>query len=341
VKMSKLGAGVIGLRMGRSHLEAYRAHPDVEVRAVCDLDEGRLREVAKTYGVPFATTDYRKLLERDDVDVVSVATPDHFHYEMASEALRKGKHVLCEKPMVTTVKEAEALVEEARRSGRKFMVGQVCRYAPGFRMAKHLIERGEIGKLFFVESEYAHDYSRVPGVGGWRKDPARPREPFLGGGCHPVDLLRWIAGDPYEVFAYANHKVLVDWPVDDCTIAIFKFPEDVLGKVLVSIGCKRPYTMRSVFWGDKGTIIADNTSPYIQIYREDFKVGQGGPEFARIPVDTASHNVRKEVEELVGAILEDRPVETDVVEGAKTVVACLAAVDSTRKGRPVRIEYRF
>ena len=235
----------------------------------------------------------------------------------------------------------KAPVEEVRRSGRKFMVGQVGRYAPGFRMAKHLIDRGEIGELFFVESEYAHDYRRVPGVGGWRKDPMLRREPFLGGGCHPVDLLRWIAGDPHEVFAYANHKALKDWPVDDCTIAIFKFPQDVLGKVLVSIGCRRPYTMRSVFYGDRGTIIADNTSPYIQIYREDFVTGQAGPEFAQIPVNTASHNVQREVEELVEAILQDKPVETDVVEGAKTVAACLAAVRSTKSGRPEKIEYPF
>ena len=110
--MAKLGAGVIGLRMGRTHVEAYKAHPEVEVRAVCDADGERLEEVAETYGVPFATTDYRELLAQDDVDVVSIATPDHLHYEMAVEALRRGKHVLCEKPMVNTEEEAKALVEE-------------------------------------------------------------------------------------------------------------------------------------------------------------------------------------------------------------------------------------
>jgi len=336
----RIKVGVIGLGMGRSHLEAYLSLPQTKVIGVCDIWRERLEEVKKEYSLEYATTDYRELLRREDIDLVSIATPDYLHYQMCIEALKNGKHVLCEKPMVSTIEEAVSLVREVKKSGKKFMVGQVCRYAPGFRMAKHLIEEGEIGELFFVESEYAHDYTFVEGVGGWRKDALRRREPFLGGGCHAVDLLRWIAGDPEEVFAYANHKVLKDWPVDDCTIAIFRFPKEVLGKVFVSIGCRRPYTMRSVFYGDKGTIIADNTSPEILIYKEEWR-DKGTSGFTRIPVKVASHNVKREIEEIVEAILQDKPVKTNVVEGAKTVIACLKGVESTREGKPVKISYPF
>ena len=129
-----------------------------------------------------------------------------------------------------------------------------------------LIDAGRIGELFFVESEYAHDYSTAArGWNDWRVDSNRPREPYLGGGCHAVDLLRWIAGNPSEIMAYSNHKCLTDWPVDDCTISMMKFPNNVIGKVFVSIGCKRDYTMRSVFYGTRGTIIADNTLSLIHI----------------------------------------------------------------------------
>ena len=158
-------------------------------------------------------------MERDDVDAVVVATPDQLHREMTMAALGAGKHVLCEKPMALTLEDCQAMIDASRNTDRKLMIGQICRFTPGFMRAKQLIDNGEIGELFFVESEYAHDYSKIPGTfSNWRLDPLR--HGFLGGGCHAVDLVRWIAGNPYEVAAFANKKMLTDWPTDDCTIAI-------------------------------------------------------------------------------------------------------------------------
>ena len=225
------------------------------------------------------------------------------------------------------------------------MVGQICRYTPGFLKAKELIDKGEIGDLFFVESEYAHDYAEI--TSPWRRDPVRLRHPVLGGGCHAFDLLRWIAGDPYEVTAYANHKMLPDWPVDDCTISILKFPNNVLGKVFVSIGCKRKYTMRSVFYGSKGTIIVDNTSPELTLYRDgltgnadvDSWIDEGTG--IVIPIDVNNHNATAEVKEFIDIVEHDKPVRTDGIQGASTVAACLAAVESVAAGKPVSIFYDF
>lgn len=328
--MNKLGAGVIGLKMGAGHLDAYANHPEVEVRGICDLNEDLLKQLAQKYNIKFVTGDYRELLSRKDIDIISVATPDYLHAEQSIAALESGKHVLCEKPMAPTLEDCKDIIKTAEKSKCKFMVGQVCRFAPGFQMTKKLIDEGKIGELFFAESEYAHDYSRVPGVGEWRKDPVKRREPFLGGGCHAVDLLRWVVGDVEETFAYANHRVLIDWPVDDCTIAAFKFKNGILGKVFVSIGCKRPYTMRSVFWGSKGTIIGDNTNPTIKIY----DTGMEKLEFVDVPVDIASHNVRAEVNELVDCIRGRRQLLMDAREGARTVATCLSAIESTKSGKP-------
>ena len=223
--------------------------------------------------------------------------------------------------------------------------GQICRYTPGFVEAKKLIDRGEIGELFFVETEYAHDYSKIDLP--WRLDPLR--HGFLGGGCHAVDLARWIAGDPTEVFAYANHKMLPNYPTDDCTIAIMKFPNNVIGKVFVSTGCKRNYTMRSVFYGTKGTIITDNTSNHMTVFKDG--VGNGETLFADLPQSHAipieypvivnNHNAAGELDEFVDCIVNDKPIHTTAVEGAKTVKASLAAVESSKTGMPVKIEYDF
>ncbi|NQT54351.1 Gfo/Idh/MocA family oxidoreductase, partial [bacterium] len=245
-------------------------------------------------------------------------------------------HVLCEKPMVMTLAECEEVVRTADETGVKFLVGQVCRFAPGFVMAKRLIDQGAIGDLFFLESEYAHDYSHIKGIGGWRTDPVRLRHPILGGACHAVDLLRWIGGNVAEVFAYANRKVLADWPVDDCTIATLKFAQgDVLGKVFCGVGVKRPYTMRSVFYGTTGTIVCDNTSPSIQLASES---RFGHQQFASIPVNIASHNKRAEMDQLAQAVLDDAPITLDAREGARTVATCLAVVQSAAEHRPVPVK---
>ncbi|MCC6445115.1 MAG: Gfo/Idh/MocA family oxidoreductase [Armatimonadetes bacterium] len=334
--MSVLGAGVIGMGMGASHVEAFSNHPSTEVRGVCDVNLDRARAVAGRYNIGLATGDYRELLRRDDIHIISVSTPDMFHEEQAVAALEAGKDVLCEKPMALHIEECERMIAAADRTGRRLMIGQVCRYTPGFMLAKRLIDRGDIGELFFAESEYAHDYA---GLTGWRSDPKIMREPFIGGACHAVDLVRWIAGDMEEVFAYANRRVLTDWPVDDCTIATFKFLSGAVGKVFCSIGCKRPYTMRSVFYGTKGTIITDNTSPAIDLCATGLPETAGG--FIKLPVNINSHNVTSEVAELVSAILENRPVNTDGREGARTVAACRAAVESAATGKPVKVRTEF
>lgn len=332
-----LSVGVIGLRMGRSHVAGYVQNPHTEVTVVCDVDADQAQAVAEEYGIPQAVTDYRELLGAG-VDVVSVATPDQLHAEHCIAALEAGCHVLCEKPMAQTVEECEQIVAAVDAAGKQFMIGQVCRFAPGFVLTKKLIDDGIIGRLFLAESEYAHDYTHVGGVGGWRKDPVRLREPFVGGACHAVDLVRWIAGDVAEVHAYANHFVLTDWPVNDCTVANFKFESGVLGQVMCSIGCKRPYTMRSCFYGDEGTIISDNTSPTLQVYSTRYPTKL---EFSTMPVNLASHNVASEISQLVDCILTDKPVPTDVREGARTVATCRAAVDSAASGRPVKVKNEF
>jgi len=327
-------AAVIGLRMGRAHARSYAETPDARLVALCDTDPTVLQQVADEFHVERRCSDWRQILDMKDVDIVSIATPDFDHAEQAVACMEAGKHVLCEKPMVVSLEECRTVIQAQKRTGRTFMIGQVCRFAPGFALAKEMIVKGEIGDLFFVESEYAHNYENVPGVGGWRKGPRR-REPFLGGGCHAVDLVRWIAGDVAEVYALSNHTMLPGWPVDDCWISCLRFKNGVIGKVFVSVGCKRPYTMRSVFYGSRGTIICDNTSDHIQVYRDGKEQLSTG--FARVPVATASHNVQREVAYLLEALRGEHPMELDAREGARTVATCLAAVESSASGHPVRV----
>ena len=336
--MKKVKYGIIGCGMGKSHMAGLKQNNDAELAAICDINPEILKTCSELYPEAKACSDYREVLACPDVDAVVVAVPDQQHREISLAALDAGKHVLCEKPMALTLDDCRAMVEASRKTDRKFMIGQICRFTPGFIRAKELIDAGEIGELFFVESEYAHDYSKIPGKGNnWRLDPLR--HGFLGGGCHAVDLLRWIAGNPYEVAAFANKKMLVDWPTDDCTIAIMKFPNDVIGKVFVSTGCKRNYTMRSVFYGSKGTIITDNTNPQMTVFKTDASCGFTTPML--YPVSIKNHNTQGELASFTEAILQDKPVATDAFQGACTVAAALAAVRSSKSGQIEKISYDF
>lgn len=336
----KLGAAVIAVSEGLRHIKAYKSNPETELVAICDTDKELLKKRKLEFGVPIAVTDYRELLKMPEIDIISVTTPDYYHAEQAIAALKAGKHVICEKPMTLTLEDAEAIIKAVRETGKIFMTGHPTRFTPAFMLARKMIKRGDIGELFMVESEYAHNYRHSKGKDNWRVDPRR--DPFIGGACHAVDLVRWIVGEDIEdAFAYANHKCLTDWPVNDAYMTLFKFKNNVIGKVMCSIGLIRPYTMRSVFYGTEGTIVCDNMSPTMQVASLKNSNNENNAEFATVPVKVDNHNVEGEVADLVDAILRGKPLKADVIEGAKTVAACVAAVESARTGNKVKVRQEF
>lgn len=339
MKKKILNVGVISCSdMAQSHMLAVKNHEQACLAAVCDVDEEKLREAGDKMGVEARYTDYRELLRHPGLDAVIIVTPDQLHREMVEESLNAGLHVLCEKPLALLREDLNAIVAASRASDKKLMVGQICRFTPGFAKAKELIDAGELGDIYYVESEYAHDYQDILSENGWRSDPNR--NGVVGGGCHAVDLLRWVAGDPIEVTAYANHKMLPIVPYDDCTIAILRFENDVIGKVFVSTGCKRAYTMRSSFYGTKGTVVCDNTSPSITFYKSQ-EENPAELEEREIEVDIANHNTFGEFRAFADAILNDKPVPTDALQGARTIAACMAIVDSANERRTIAPDYNF
>lgn len=329
--------GLIGL--GKAHIEGIKKNSDIaELACVCDIIPEAAKEMGELHGVPYYT-DFYEMIKVGGFDCVILVTPDYVHREHAVAACEAGYHVLCEKPIAQTIEDCAAMVDAAKRTGVKFMTGQVCRKAPGFVKAKEIVDSGEIGELFFVESEYAHDYQFM--TKAWRWDPVNLRYSIIGGGCHAIDLLRWIAGDPEKVMALANRKVLSDWPVDDCTIAIMQFPNNVVGKIFCGIGVKRNYTMRTCLYGTKGTIICDNTSPEITLYRHAVTDNNKHLYPAdKVPVNINNHNVGAEIRDMAMAILNDTDLECNAVEGSNTVAVGLAAVESAAKGgEPVVPKY--
>jgi predicted dehydrogenase len=149
VDVVEIGVGLVGYKfMRRAHSNAYRQVGrffDLELyprmRAICGRDEAAVREAAASLGWEGYETDYRRLLERDDISLVDVATPGNTHHEIAIAALEAGKHVLCEKPLANTLQEAREMLDAARAAGTVNMVCFNYRRAPAVQLAKKLIQR--------------------------------------------------------------------------------------------------------------------------------------------------------------------------------------------------------
>jgi len=159
----KLRVANIGMKFGMCHVEGTLNCKDAEIALICDSNEENLRFAGERYNIPEEkrTTDYMDIVNNKDIDVVTVAIPDQQHKQVSCDLLRSGKHVLCEKPLALTREDIEEIVKVADECGKKFMVGQICRFTPAFEKAKEIIESGTIGELYFVESEYAHDYMLI------------------------------------------------------------------------------------------------------------------------------------------------------------------------------------
>ena len=336
--MSQINIAVIGAgRIAHSHFAGLLNLPQCYRYAICDpCEDGRAEKLKEQYGVEKACADYKELIGDPKVDAVIVTTPDHSHCEIASAFLRDGKPVLLEKPMALKKEDCEELLRVSKETGTMLMVGQVCRYNHNFVQAKNIIDTGVLGDLVFVESEYAHSYELNPGTGNWRVHP--DREAIIGGGCHAIDLLRWIAGNPTEVTAYANHKYLPDWPVNDTTIAIYKFPNDVIGKVFCGIGVKRSYTMRTCIYGTKGTLIFSNYGRIVTLYKSSPE-GFGYTTPIRIPTIPISHNMFAEIKDFIDAVVNGTEPPISPLEGASTVAVACATVKAAQTGKPVKIKY--
>ncbi len=323
----KPGAAVVGLRMGQNHCRAYKAVAAVELRAVCDADAARARQTAAELGVPLATSRFEDILADDAVRFVSVVTPDQFHAPMAVAALRAGKDVLCEKPMAPTPDEVREMVRAAEASGRALMIGQSYRFDAKYLAVKQAVERGEVGEVYFVASDYWNNLVGVGGEGNWRNDP-RIRHPFVGG-CHAADLARWIAGDVAQVSALANHKAFKEQPTDDFITASFVFESGAIGRAIVSSGCRRPFLTSLEVHGTEGSIV-------------DGKLwkSKGDKEPRALPILQVPSPIEAETRAFVEAVLAGRRVPVDARDGALSTLVAHAVVACLRTGSTMLMNHK-
>lgn len=151
-----LKVGVVGLRRGTSLLRTFALHRDVQIAAVCDIDEDRAVNVKTEMGLEAAYVDYDEFLSHD-MDIVVVATPLPFHVSQSIAALETGKHVLSEVPIANSIEECESLARAVKESKRKYMFAENCNYVYFVGKWREMVADGKIGKPIYAEAEYVHD----------------------------------------------------------------------------------------------------------------------------------------------------------------------------------------
>lgn len=200
MQTESLRVGVVGLGWaGETHLKSYLQIPGVEVVAVADPVETRLGQIATTYEIAHPFTDYHDLMARDDIDAVSVATPNHLHAPVTIAALESGKHVLCEKPLARSGAEGESMIKAAVAAGRVLQVAFNHRQRGDVQTLKTYIESGGLGRIYHAKASWMRR-SGIPGMGGWFTN----REMAGGGplidlGVHILDMALYLLGEPEVV----------------------------------------------------------------------------------------------------------------------------------------------
>lgn len=187
-----LNVAVIGVgMMGRHHVRILDELKNSNLVAISDIDERRVKELARKYHVnPY--TDYKEMLKEENIDAVSIAVPTTLHARVAIDCIREGKHVLIEKPIASTVKDGEKIVDEARKHRVKLMVGHVERFNPIVQKLKKMIENNEFGDIHFITTTRIGPFSKRTRDVGVVTDLA----------THDFDVIRFLTGrEPKKIFA--------------------------------------------------------------------------------------------------------------------------------------------
>lgn len=320
--MKKLNFGIIGCgRIAYKHAEAIKKNEKGNLLYVCDIIEERAVDYKNKYDAEEYFIDYHEMLERPDLDVVNICTPSGMHAEMGIAAAKAGKHVIVEKPMALSLKDADDLIKACEENGVKLAVCFQNRFNLPVQKLRKALEEGRFGKLthgsavvrWFRPQEY---YDQAPWRGTWAMD----------GGClmnqaiHNIDLLQWMMGPVESVFGYtANNFRKIE--AEDVGVAVLEFKNGALGVIEAST-----------------TIYPENLEETLAIFGEKGTVMLGGIAVNKIETwkfaDSQDENLEMEqqdvpnvygfghdalIEDFIRAVIEDRRPYIDGREGIKSL----------------------
>jgi UDP-N-acetylglucosamine 3-dehydrogenase len=341
--MGKLRVAVIGCGSiaQHRHLPEYKANKNVELVAVCDINEERAIEVAEKFGAK-AYTNYEELLNAGGVDAVSVCTPNYLHAPISIAALHAGVHVLCEKPMATSKQEAEAMISAAKESGKKLMIAHNQRFVPSHQRARKLIESGEIGKIYSFRTAFGHG-----GPEGWSVDGKeswffQKEKAFVGAmgdlGVHKTDLLRYLLGEEIiEVGSFVETSAKDFADVDDSAVCILKTKSGIIGTLAASWAYVSKEDNSTIIYGEKAILrLEDDPVNSLVVQNKNGEVVNY--QLGRIQSnEEGGQNNSRVIDLFVDAVVNNQEPPVPGEEGMKSLNVILAALESNETKQIVRV----
>lgn len=348
-RRKKLHIGIIGSGgiAQACHMPAYRALEDVEILAVADVDPKTAQKAAKQFSVKHVFDDYRDLVAMDEIDAVSVCTPNAFHKDPTVAALGAGKHVLVEKPIAVNAREGEEMLKAAQAAGKILQVGLNNRFAANTQALKRAVDAGALGEIYFAEA-VATRRRGIPGWGAFTQKSKSGGGALVDIGVHILDLTLYLMGFPKPV-AVSGVTAAKFGPRKDLSATAggwrwdpTKFDVDDFGVGLVRFECGATLTLKaswaghigdaafnSTIWGTEGGCKWDPAT----IYREE-NGSLVDCVLTELP-KVASH--AEEVRLFVEAIREDKPSPVPAEEALVTQRILDAIYESGVTGKEVRL----
>lgn len=346
--MSKdIGIGVIGLGFGQT-LFSLNNITDSRfiVKAACGIEpKDSISDMLKKFDINYFTNDFKELVRQKNIDVIGIFTPDELHHEHCMAALEAGKHIICTKPLTDRVDAAVEIAKLARKNKLKVIIGQTLRFEPQSMALKKFLDDGDLGSVIFTEGHYVQDMRAVLKRTPWRLK----KKWLLGAGCHPLDAVRWVAGDISRIQAFGNRGKVSEYPTFDNYTINIEFESGAIGRVLLLVGIIQPPEpqMKISIYGTKGSGFSSSTegidSQVKVIFDKIIKKPLFNAKYDPEPIIDAgvysSHtrNVLRFMEHFEDCLTNDKEPSPNAEDGVKTLIAAHAAQESIDTGRVIEV----
>jgi predicted dehydrogenase len=336
--------------------KAIQEMPGTRIVAIADENEARGQDAARRFGVQDFYTDWRKLAERDDIDVVMIHSENNRHADQAVVIAESGKDIFCEKPMTTTLADADRILEAVRKAQVNLTVAFVSRFSQEAARAKKIVDSGILGDIVSARAIIGlagvEEIGCPPEMARWIMDPVEGGGgAWIDEGSHSVDLLRWLVGDVEAVFAFTSKRVKKELNVEDEAVGVLRFKNGALGELNTSWSLAIDVGMRNTIelYGSRGTLFAEFTSrsPKVEVYTTTLAPELQGwvsphilPAVAE-PHDYKSwpphvHHYKREVASYVSRYLKGEvPYGPTGEDGRACLEVLLAGYQSAAKGKVV------
>jgi predicted dehydrogenase len=342
--------GIIGAGIGQAHVKGYKQVPSAEVVAVCDLNTDRARNVAHEAELHDAQifADYHEMLDKVELDAVSVCVPNALHRPVAVDCLSAGKHVICEKPLAVNASEGQEIADAAASNNRKCMVAQVLRFRSDSQFLKQCVLDGDLGTIYYAHTGWLRKRG-IPGYGGWFTTLSLSGGgPLIDIGVHLLDIAWWLCGCPKPVTVSGmthaafgpRRQGISNWnranlegtfDVEDLAVGIIRFDNGLTINLEVSWALHHRMDRQwcQIFGNEGGCDWGNHPALYRDIH---------GASTTITPEIPKNDMWQGEMQHFVDSILNDTTPDPDVMQGVQMMKMLEGIYKSAETRREVVIE---